>query len=140
MGVLDRVKFWKRDDPGRDLSYDLGAQNFGTQDPNQQLGQFNPDPMPGSSHGTQFPDQGGQEQSASPDRYPMPQYPASVPFPGSQQVSPQAREEAIHPRDVELILAKLDAIKSELDALHQRVRKIEQTSDQDQLAARRRYW
>ncbi len=32
-------------------------------------------------------------------------------------------------RDMELVLAKLDAIKAELDSVHQRIRKIEQSTD-----------
>ena len=40
-------------------------------------------------------------------------------------------------RDIELILAKLDAIKAELDSVHQRIRKIEQTTEPQQ---RRNSW
>ena len=45
--------------------------------------------------------------------------------------STSSQSDYSHPpsRDVELILAKLDAIKAELDSLHQRVRKIEQSTD-----------
>lgn len=32
-------------------------------------------------------------------------------------------------RDMELVLAKLDAVKAELDSVHQRIRKIEQSTD-----------
>jgi hypothetical protein len=50
--------------------------------------------------------------------------------------------DGVQSRDIELILAKLDGIKSELDALHQRVRKIEQLSDTQQNAQQQksRYW
>jgi hypothetical protein len=132
VGVLDKVKFWKRDDfssdrPSDPQPYDLGAQQFdpSRSDPMMQQPDMNPD---------SFPQQFSQQS-----------YPQSQPFPGSlssrqqvPQVDQYAVDSGIHQRDVELILAKLDAIKSDLDALHQRVRKIEQATDNQ--PQQKRYW
>lgn len=78
----------------------------------------------------------------NPQPFAQQNYPQSTPFPGRpppqaafQPVQEQHEAPAIHPRDVELILAKLDAIKSEMDALHQRVRKIEQATESG-----KKYW
>lgn len=76
------------------------------------------------------------------------QYPVGVPFPGStpqpaqppQQWEAPMQQEAsvgLTGREVELILAKLDAIRSEIDALHQRVRRIEQATEPP---TNKRYW
>jgi len=128
---MDKVKFWKRDDFSSDLgkgadqppSFDLGTGRF---DPSA------PDPMHQDATPDGFPQQFAQQS-----------YPQSTPFPGSlqprqQQQVEQYQEPGVSQRDVELILAKLDAIKSDLDALHQRVRKIEQATEQP--PQQKRYW
>lgn len=71
------------------------------------------------------------------------QYPTQQPqFPGNQQPAypntPQYHEDVAPSRDVELILAKLDAIKAELDSVHQRVRKLE--SAHDAKHPQQKYW
>ncbi len=71
-------------------------------------------------------------ESQQPDPYSQlrtPNYPQAQPFPGSAQS--QAFQQPTHPRDpdTELILARLDAIKSDLDAITQRLRLIEQRTD-----------
>lgn len=75
------------------------------------------------------------------------QYPVGVPFPGSTPQVPQQQWEApvaqqdvavgLSGREVELILAKLDAIRSEIDSLHQRIRRIEQATEPP---GNKRYW
>jgi hypothetical protein len=140
VAFLDKVKFWKKDDFTLDMGkpadqppqYDLGAQRF-----------ENPQYDPLAPQQEQF----GHEAQGSPSYQ---QYPVNSSFPGAAQVRhtetmptpvPEqvgmVRDQAVHPRDVELILAKLDAIKSEMDALHQRVRKIEQGMDNSQ---QKKYW
>ena len=143
MGVFDKIKFWKKDDFSVDLgkpadqppSYDLGGQQY---DP-----LHNPDPLQHSGQMGQ-PDTFNPE-GTSPTFAPQ-NYPQSTPFPGSiasrqmESQYPEHQEQGIQQRDVELILAKLDAIKSELDALHQRVRKLEQVSDAQVASSQRKYW
>ena len=130
MGLFNKLQFWKKEEEyAQAPDYDLGAQKFETQitDPLTQDPTMN----------EQAPDQ------TTPGQYPMAtSYPASSPFPGRQSYPQSVPQEipqeqpAVHPRDVELILAKLDAIKSEMDALHQRVKKIEQATEPQQ----RKYW
>lgn len=115
--VLDSLKFWKKEDPLTDTSFDLGrmpSDPFPTQQasPADAFSQIN------QQMDKQFPP-GPSFQSAP-----------------SQQWQPEQGITMTH-RDVELILAKLDAIRSELDALHQRVRKIEQATETKDA---KRYW
>jgi hypothetical protein len=127
LGVFDKIQFWKKEepiaDPGEAPSpYDLGVTHS--------------DPL-------QHEDPFAQQHEAAPN-FSTPAYPQGSTFPGRMQVPPQAQmqvpvdaapDPSIHPRDIELILAKLDAIKSEMDALHQRVRKIEQATE-----PQKKYW
>jgi len=137
--VLDKLKFWKKSD---DLS------SFSSL-PNDPMAQHSEDPFAGSTDPlaqTQDPfanatpgintdssqhrfadlDQG----SSSPTMTQPYDYRSTTPLAGSTvpdtyEEYPQGRD-----RDMELILAKLDSIKSELDSLHQRVRKIESSTEQ----------
>ena len=131
--MLEKMKFWKKDDEFTTDSgtsepphYDLGARkfddpSFGQQNAQQPFGQ------------QAYPQESSFSQASA-------QYPPTTPFPGTAQAPQQQfATQDLHPRDIELILAKLDAIKSELDALHQRIRKIEQVGDQQQ-AQKQRSW
>lgn len=64
-----------------------------------------------------------QEQS----QYTTPQYPSPPQsFQQSTQTYPsQTTQSQYRSQDIELILAKLDAIKSEIDAMHQRIKLLE---------------
>jgi hypothetical protein len=56
-----------------------------------------------------------------------------------RKVDEQASQPMTHlEKDVQIVLAKLDAIKSELDSLQQRVQKIERIAEADQLARDRK--
>lgn len=155
MGFLDKAKFWKHEDfsldidkPAEQPQYDLNSQYGGQHaDPYQAQDPLRTtDPLAGQQQ-TGQQDAFGHEVFNQQQSYP--QYPqSSTPFPGSaaarqqiqqEQYPEQGRDAAIHPRDVELILAKLDGIKSELDALHQRVRKLEQIADR-QAEQKNKYW
>jgi hypothetical protein len=125
VGLLDKLQFWKKDDftPSYDAPPDLPPESHDVlQTPDPMRDQFTPatnDPFTSAS----------------------PQYPQPAAFPGTGSRQPQQsqyEEPSVHPRDVELILAKLDAIKSEMDALHQRVRKIEQSVEAPGQKAK--YW
>lgn len=168
MGVFDKVKFWKQSEEpvGSPPDYDLGARQFDTSNPNgtPPLDQgYGADPLaqhdPLQQAGNQFSQSGDGMFGHEPQQYPpqpfAQQYPGSTPFPGSpqqsqqppqgyaQQAQPQFSQPypyaSVQPRDVELIIEKLDGIKSELDALHQRVRKIEQAYDTKE-QQQKRYW
>lgn len=53
-----------------------------------------------------------------------------------QQFQPAQQSNTGIEKDLQIILAKLDAIKSELDSLHQRVQKIERIAEADQAQAK----
>jgi hypothetical protein len=138
LSLLGKLQFWKKDDEFASPTeaphtFDLGSST----DPLQTH-----DPLQSNPFQTQqsFEQQGFSQQPSS-----FAQYPQGTAFPGRQQPAPvpeqyqEHQDQGIHPRDVELILAKLDAIKSELDALHQRVRKIEQVND-NQVGQQKKYW
>ncbi|MBR9703378.1 hypothetical protein GOV10_05035, partial [Candidatus Woesearchaeota archaeon] len=88
------------------------------------------DPM-GSSFQAD-PSLGQSNPSATQSAYPS----AAVPIPGQNRGMPVGApghyDDEAPSRDVELILAKLDAIKAELDSVHQRVKKLEASSDAQQ--------
>lgn len=110
--MLEKLKFWKHEEfqPMTDTPTDPMGQRF---EPFTQT-----DPL---AQDAQQPDPYGQLRT--------PNYPQAQAFPGSAQ--PQAYQQPSHPRDpdTELILARLDAIKSDLDAITQRLRLIEQRTD-----------
>jgi hypothetical protein len=129
----------------------------GAADPSHpSLAPFPHDAMQGTMQGMPNSDPMGAYPAASAQQYPAPQpFPGSGQYPGDaghdagmqdtghMQSHDASHDSGIHPRDIELILAKLDAIKSELDALHQRVRAIEQTTAPSANAgpgAQKRYW
>lgn len=148
MGILDA--FRKKKDDGFGQSGDLGSsqldQGQGFPGPGQGFGQqqtFNDDPL------APQPQQYGQYQQPQQygQAYPSQQYPGQ-----QQEFSPeQAGFERIQPgqggfpqrssgsssvndismgRDFELINAKLDAIKAELDSVNQRLKRMERLNDE----------
>jgi hypothetical protein len=147
VGLFNKLQFWKKDEEfasSEPPSYDFGSDPLQHSDPLQSS-----DPMQPSAGEQPFAQQNYPQSTPFPGRQPSQpmQQPFSQPF--AQQNYPQSQQNAfspspehaeppqspIHPRDVELILAKLDAIKSEMDALHQRVRKIEQATETG-----KKYW
>jgi hypothetical protein len=166
VGVLDKVKFWKHDDfaldidkPAEQTTYEQPPSPYPShaypEQPHTDVvngqGQYpgmQPDPMVGaqSTFGNSMQQPSTTQQNTfNHDVFAYQQYPQSTPFPGSahqvqqEQFVEPVHDQAVHPRDVELILAKLDAIKSELDSLHQRVRKLEQIAD-NQVTQKNKYW
>ena len=117
------LKFWKSKepeqlepmaDPMSNPSPGLPDQNLGLNEPDMGLGK-----------GPDFPDHPG----------PAPVDPLSGPPGGAQQFSqpasqPSPQYQAPDPKkDFDLIIAKLDMIKAELDAMNQRILKIEHLAD-----------
>lgn len=153
MGLLDR---FRKDEP-KDDPFAGNDDPFGQPPPGQQgqppqgapsqdpYGQQSQDPF-GQQ---QFPPPGQQQfDPTNPDMnaaqgIPRPRDPSTrepdsgVPQGLSQQGGSQGHTE----KDLQLILAKLDALKSELDSVHQRIQKIERIADEDRAAAQqqRRY-
>lgn len=138
----------------RDDSFDLGKDHFANDsgttgqgtgmgaDPlsGQGMGMSGADPLSESaSQPSSFGDPMGSSFQADPSLQSNPPptqsaYPsAAVPIPGQNRGmlgdAHSHYDDDAPSRDVELILAKLDAIKAELDSVHQRVKKLEAASD-----------
>lgn len=86
MGILDKVKFWKKD---------VGIKDE-----------------------TALPETGFAEPGYQPQPSPYPSYPAPA-----QQ--PRAFRERFSSKDLEVINAKLDAIKANLESINQRIANLE---------------
>lgn len=67
---------------------------------------------------------------------PKPRDRENSPFMSAPQETPPASAgSSVHvEKDLQIIIAKLDAVKSELDSLHQRVQRIERIAEADQTA------
>jgi hypothetical protein len=124
--MLDKLKFWKHDEPADDL----GGMNFNTPLDNNEPGldlperpaavpQFRPveeqpqqhmDPMNMPSFGQPAQQQGYQQ-------YPPVQEPALQQY--------QQQTESVHPRDVELIISKIETLKASLDHMTTRIEHLE---------------
>lgn len=129
MGLMDRFK--KNDDLGDDPFGDDSGLNL----PPEEGAGNNDDPF-------------GQPSSAPPTRIqPPPRLDYTNPDLNAVTGSPRPREREteapVFPgptqsgtgggieKDLQIIIAKLDAVKSELDSLHQRVQKIERIAETD---------
>ncbi|MDD9952821.1 MAG: hypothetical protein OXR66_00630 [Candidatus Woesearchaeota archaeon] len=143
--MFDKLKFWQSDKPVLGSAPDpLAPSSDPMQIPDPLAGSSDPlatadplqsthsytggaDPLGDPQSGMSAPGQSRRDKPVIPEAYP-----SQATFPdgtlGAQEL-PEPRE-----RDAELVLAKLDAIKAELDALHQRIRKIENISE------KKRYW
>ncbi len=152
MGFFDR--FRKKSD-------DLGLDNF---DPG--IDSVNHDPLVSSSPdhpegldfnnpdinqvtGTPKPASFNDSLAEHDSSFNQPQSPSNQPVqssvvsnnPSGFNPSPTPSSSAdLFAKDLQLIIAKLDAIKSELDSLHQRVQKIERIADAEQKRSRYGQW
>ena len=118
MGILSRLVGKKKDELGlSDMGQDYGQQpqpNYG--DPLRS-----PDPNYGMPQSPGIP-----TGSLSPEAMGFERVPSSTP---SYPPQPQTVGEINVGKDLEIISAKLDAIKAELDAMSQRLKKIERIAD-----------
>jgi hypothetical protein len=117
VGVIN-LKFWKKKD-------DLGLQDFKPIDP-----------LGGNDLGLPKQDFGVTNPTA--DNFQLSQgfqQPQAQPFQQFQQQAPQQQFQqpqsfpSNNARDLDLVLAKLDAIKAEIDSLHQRIMRIERIAE-----------
>ena len=152
MGLLDILPWRKKED---DSMFDELAQSnnegFSNNqsfdnssfDNNQGQDPFN-DPF-GADLSRQY--DAHKQQTAAP-AYPQENNPSfqerSFGNPMSAPLPEPSPTQSTHPpsdrRDIELVLAKLDAIKSELDSVHQRVRTMEQAMGVQEQPNRRYKW
>lgn len=136
MGFFDKFKK-KEENPFSDskLNDPFESNPLGT--PNDPYGASHEEPSDPFGHDL-FNNSANNPQAIQQNN----QYPTQQPsFPGQNQqqsYNNQVYEDVAPSRDVELILAKLDAIKAELDSVHQRVRKLEAAHDAKN--PQQKYW
>jgi hypothetical protein len=134
----------RKDDLGLDKDLDFGKDdlNLGFDDPlagNRGGNQFMGLPPQHSAPPQEFPDFGANQPGSFND-YSQHQ---QAQRPVYQEIGPvqQAPQQSGFERDLQLISAKLDAIKSELDAMNQRIIKIEKIADVEaDKQARKKVW
>jgi len=121
MGILGRFLGKKRDDLGLDnLGHDLGSSP-GLNEPlgSPDMGYGSPMGMPPSSQPNQ--------QGFSPEALGFERVSSTTPSYGSP--SSQTVNEINLGKDLEIISAKLDAIKAELDSVSQRLKRLERIAE-----------
>ncbi len=136
MGILGKLAFWKKEDPGLDKSFsdmgnmDLGqaGQNIGGSDNmGMPLSQGLPDMTNFRGVGDK---QGQQDMNQSINQQLGPNYMdnnSPQPFQanaGYQEVQPGGAQN----HEIEVISAKLDAIKATMDAINQRLANLERAA------------
>jgi hypothetical protein len=123
MGILDKLMFWKKSD-------DLGL------DENLGMGELGK--MPGEEPLPPQPQQPGQQNYyASQPSFQQPAFQQPA-FQQPQMESFQAQQ-AFASRDLEVVSAKLDALKATLESINQRLANIERIAEGEE-EVRRRSW
>jgi hypothetical protein len=120
MGILDKIKFWKKDED------EFGFDDFSDKTMQQSIPPdntgFSKDPIPGQTEKSPF-DQPSTEESLSPPNFGEVQKPISTPTAPAPPSVPQSSQ-----RDIELINSKLDTIKALLASMDQRMSNIEKAA------------
>ncbi|MFT4310728.1 MAG: hypothetical protein ACMXYC_03785 [Candidatus Woesearchaeota archaeon] len=123
---FDKLKFWKKKDEF-DLNADLGSLGLGeaspsasSQQPFDQQQQFN---QPSTLDTSSYQDTQSQQFDSAFSQTAQQTYPQHQ-WSGEQQSSAQ---QSIHPRDIELILSRLETIKASIDHLATRVDNLERS-------------
>ncbi|MBN2141848.1 hypothetical protein JW711_00820 [Candidatus Woesearchaeota archaeon] len=137
-----------RNDPN--AGYPPTDQSLGTQQGQGypgSPGQYGSDPMEGMPGPDPYGSQGSEPYGGYPPQQPQSQsypgsqrydhvpssqpagYPPNSGYPSQQQSQGQSVAEINIGKDLEIISAKLDAIKAELDSINQRVKRIERGSE-----------
>jgi hypothetical protein len=119
MGMFDFMKFWKKKD-------DLEIPAMPADDPNLGMpgadmpGLEGAPPMPGAPGMEGPPPMPGMEPTTAMGPEQPPMFKPAEPLPATPAAQPAAQGQ-----DMQLINAKLDAIKAGIDGLHQRMDKME---------------
>jgi hypothetical protein len=138
LGVLGKLAFWKKDDEDASFDSQFGSQ-FQQPFPSQQAfpsqQQIFPENQPG------FQDQFGKNQASpfSSDIFnPRQDFPRAEnsPFASRQMnepssLTPQMPHSSSLQKDMEIISAKLDALRSTLESMNQRIVNIERIANQE---------
>ncbi len=125
MGVLDTLKFW---DSGEDLEVDSELPPLEDETGLDQEESFGERPAGEREPANQ--DYGMEDYDPFEDEATRPQQPQISKVQQGQNVQQGSTGDV--QKDLELISSKLDAIKSELDSMDQRIRKIEKIAEGEQ--------
>lgn len=148
MGFLDKLAFWKKDDLGSfDKGLDIGKNDFGSMDlggPNNDFNANNigmPTPSQGMPDMTNFRgvgDTNGQNEMNRTIQQQLGPDPMADSSPSFSTYSPKSnfqevpRQNATNSHEIEVISAKLDAIRATLDAVNQRLSNLERAAYPEQ--------
>ena len=136
MGIFDKLMFWKQpegvltpNNAGLDINNmpDLNANPMGMPNMDQQLGMGNMEP--GLPPIENLPNQFGQSNLTSQHNSQFPQQS----FQGNSVQQAQFSSQPDIQKDMQILSLKLDAIKSELDSINQRVANIERIAENEQV-------
>ena len=144
MGFMDKILSRKGD---IDLDHDPFANQEQGGLPSESIGPYkqpNQDPFAQNQQGMQPGSQPPAFDTSNPDMNTQLGIPKPDPYKHEQPShqgtpinEPVGSTGGVHvEKDLQIIIAKLDALKSELDSLHQRVKKIEHIAEADQQAAK----
>jgi hypothetical protein len=136
MGFLDKLMFWKKQD-----DFSAGQQDIGNS-PNSYDIQTDFSTQTFDQQGRGYPDMNSQVGN----NYSMPQMNNNPMNDSSSAMAPASfgnfnQQQPQIPRDhnLEVISAKLDAIKATLDAVNQRLANLERVAYQDDTSQQRRW-
>lgn len=123
-----KLAFWKKDDPLKDLAAEF-------EPPSTPGATTSPDPFASSPDASAFPSStdnafpspassfGSAPTTQSPPPYTPDNHPSNVAF---QSEGPSTQQDSGEDLKFQLILARLDSIKTQLDVLNQRVNQMEE--------------
>lgn len=144
MGFFSKLAFWKKDD-------DLGLDNFGSSspDPNMDMGFANQDMSHGMPDMTNFRGVGNSQQQQAMNQSISQQlgndYMGNDSSSGFSSFSPRQQPAYAQPQvvpasnpEMQLVSAKLDAIKAMIDSVNQRLANLERVAYADQQQPKRR--
>lgn len=145
MSFIDKLMFWKKEDPFPPLGAD-GLPHDGLPPLETPSSTPNFDPTPLGSSAPAFGALNEQQQPGTPGgiehdlrmqpvRYPQsspysqsPQYPQSAPYP--QDAQKPAEQDNLLAKELEIISSKLDFLKASLENINQRLANMERVNQQ----------
>ncbi|MBD3249791.1 hypothetical protein GF336_07125 [Candidatus Woesearchaeota archaeon] len=118
MGLLDKIMFWKHDDE----ELPSAAPPLGLEKDNLGLGIDQQSAGAGAAPSIPQTQEFERPGVSTPSQFQQQQYPQQQP---RQQFQQQYPQQQVSSKDMELISAKLDALKSALDSMNQRLANLE---------------
>jgi hypothetical protein len=127
MGLLGKLAFWRREEPAlpkpEDFGKGLGGPELGL--PGEDLGLPKPTGMPDMP---EMPGAGAPPPFPEPPRLEEVRPEPALP-PGAVPVHPAAAPGAVSGKDLEIISLKLDSLKTTLEAINERLARLEKMAE-----------